>query len=265
MAILKRLLALYLLCLPLSILAASAPSYSADEQEKTMEAENGGWDLSITPYLWTVNMIGDATIKGNENHVDIPFYELIKRFNIGGSVHIDINKAPWTLFFDPTYIRLSGDTNIGPIDLDITFEYVLVEFGLMYQFAKIKIDAERKIKFDSFVGGRYTALDAEIDVSGGPDIRGFEHWLSPIIGGRMVADLNQNWRFNLRADIGGFGLGSTFAWNALAFFSYNMWENTAIIFGYRALSDDFRTGSGDERFKFDITSHGMLVGARLRF
>jgi hypothetical protein len=72
----------------------------------------------------------------------------------------------------------------------------------------------------------------------------------------------------LAGDVGGFGVGSDFAWSFLALFGYQ-WEASgiewAILAGYRALGQDYTTGSGAQRFRWDVTMHGPVLGFTVRF
>jgi hypothetical protein len=59
----------------------------------------------------------------------------------------------------------------------------------------------------------------------------------------------------LRGDVGGFGAGSQFSWQAIATYNLPLCEIHGIpvdsYVGFRALSADFSQGSGRSRFEFD--------------
>ena len=60
-------------------------------------------------------------------------------------------------------------------------------------------------------------------------------------------------------DVGGFGVGSDFAWSVTGLFGYKWQAGTvewAILAGYKALGQDYTTGSGAQRFRWDTTMHG---------
>jgi hypothetical protein len=65
-------------------------------------------------------------------------------------------------------------------------------------------------------------------------------------------------------DIGGFGVGSDFAWDAFGVIGYRFslfgQENSGVIAGYRALSQDYTDGSGRDKFQWDVTLHGPILG-----
>lgn len=72
----------------------------------------------------------------------------------------------------------------------------------------------------------------------------------------------------MRGDIGGFGLQSQFAWQALAGYSY-AWQfdgyALAGVIGYRALGVNYGTGSGIDANGVNVVLHGPIFGVSLRF
>jgi hypothetical protein len=78
-------------------------------------------------------------------------------------------------------------------------------------------------------------------------------------------DLSPKLDLAVSADFGGFGVGSDFTWNGWAMFGYQFRENRRLSFGYRILYQDFETGSGTHRFKWDQTLHGPVAGIEISF
>ena len=72
----------------------------------------------------------------------------------------------------------------------------------------------------------------------------------------------------VRGDVGGFGLGSQFTWQAAAIYSYQ-WRfdgyALAALVGYRALGVTYSEGSGTSTAGIDAILHGPLIGGSLRF
>ena len=69
-------------------------------------------------------------------------------------------------------------------------------------------------------------------------------------------------------DVGGFGVGSDLAWSAMGLLGYK-WQGAglewAVLAGYKALYQDYTTGSGTRRFVWDVTMHGPVLGLSIRF
>jgi hypothetical protein len=113
-------------------------------------------------------------------------------------------------------------------------------------------------------GFRYTYLRAELEVRGGRSVDQNESWVEPLVGSRFGIDLADSWTLAAEANVGGFGMGSDFAWNAQAFLGYQtsiFGQPTTLALGYRALHQDY----DHNNFKWDVTMHGPALGAVLRF
>jgi hypothetical protein len=73
----------------------------------------------------------------------------------------------------------------------------------------------------------------------------------------------------LRGDVGGFGVGSQFSWNALAAYSFIFAKQDGVTYsgllGYRALSADYEQGSGRTQYVYDQVMHGPITGLTIGF
>ena len=67
-----------------------------------------------------------------------------------------------------------------------------------------------------------------------------------------------------RGDVGGFGAGSQFSWNALVAYSFVFAKRDGVtcsgVPGYRALDVDFEQGSGRTKYASDVLQHGADHG-----
>ena len=84
-------------------------------------------------------------------------------------------------------------------------------------------------------------------------------------GVRVRIDLTEKLLFNLRGDIGGFGISSEFTWNVITIFGYNISQKTTMWAGYRFLGVDYEEGEGPSLNKFDVTMSGPLLGLSYHF
>ena len=129
------------------------------------------------------------------------------------------------------------------------------EFAGFYRLNK---DAH---KFDFYGGIRYTDMELKLEFSGPLGTqKGNQNWLDPMFGLRWQWKFADKWTLVTRGDIGGFGAGSDFAWSALGFIDWRPWKHVGFLLGYRALYQDYETGSGSKRFHFDATMHGPVAG-----
>ena len=63
-----------------------------------------------------------------------------------------------------------------------------------------------------------------------------------------------------RFDLGGFGIGSDFTWQANVNAVYSFNEKTAIIFGYRIIDLDYDDDDAAGEFELDAATRGPIAG-----
>ena len=259
------------------VLAAVAPSLAAEEK-----SSESGWEFAIAPYMWAISMSGDVTVKGLEADVDASFKDIWDELNFAFMAAYEARKDRWGLWGNTIYANL-GDSNVsGPLGLtkiDPTAKIFYQGFGGFYRLGTWDLaDAPDKeppsVTVDAYAGARYTYLDLKLDFKG--VFRGLvnnvdksKSWLEPLVGARTIWDLSERWTLTLAGDIGGFGFGSDFAWNAFGLIGYRFslfGENNArVLAGYRALYQDYSDGSGRDKFEWDVTLHGPTLGLLIQF
>ena len=138
--------------------------------------------------------------------------------------------------------------------LTIDFSSTLIEAGGVYRIEN------GPHAFDMLGGVRYTKLEPDITIGSPPPLISIsEDWVDPIVGFRYFYDFGNKWMLSLRGDIGGFGVGSDFTWNVAALVHFQPWKYAAILAGYRALDQDYESGSGLNRFKYDMRLSGPVL------
>ena len=111
----------------------------------------------------------------------------------------------------------------------------------------------------------------DLSISGNRAIArsGSVDWVDPLVGGRIRYNLAPGQDFILRGDVGGFGVGSQFTWNALAAYSFVFSKRDGVTYsgllGYRALSADYEQGSGRTKYVYDVVMHGPVTGLTIGF
>jgi hypothetical protein len=94
-------------------------------------------------------------------------------------------------------------------------------------------------------------------------------WVDPLVGGRVRVAIAPGHELFVRGDVGGFGAGSKFSWQAVGGYSFDYAVQNGItwsgLIGYKALYVDYAQGQGRRRYEFDMLQHGPVVGISLRF
>jgi len=251
--------------------AATPASLVAEEA-----AQEEGWEFAVAPYMWFVALDGDATVKGIKSDVDIDFSDIWDELNIGGMVAFEAHTSRFGIYGDTVYANLGKDTSAGYVGIDPSIDTLWVGLGGSYRLGVWGLSDEPGKKFptvtvDTTLGLRYTYLSIDLDLKNVPvlDVHGNEYWFEPVLGVRTLWDLSERWRLSLAGNIGGVAFGSDFAWGAFGLIGYRFslfGEDNATVFGgYRALSQDYDDGHGNNKFEWDVTLHGPVIGLSILF
>ena len=73
----------------------------------------------------------------------------------------------------------------------------------------------------------------------------------------------------MKGDLGGFGAGSDFSWQAVAALTFDVAARDGVTYagmvGYRALDVDYEEGSGRKKYGYDVLQHGPVLGLVVGF
>ena len=232
------------------------------------------WQFSVTPYMWAVSVDSKVTIGDYSTSSSMTFSDIWNDLQVAGEIHLEARKGKFGFFLDPTYLQLRQNSTFTgtrngaappPVrDLTLTADMWLVEFGALYQVGKWALgDKVRSLSVDVLGGGRYWYLHGSLDTGSLVNPTSTSHFVDPIIGATLKADLTENLMVYLRGDIGGFGVGSDFSWNGAALFGYRITPAVTALFGYRMLYLDYKAGSS--RARYDITMQGPIGGIAFMF
>lgn len=94
-----------------------------------------------------------------------------------------------------------------------------------------------------------------------------DHWVDPFIGLRYYGPIANKWNLYLRGDVGGFGVGSDFAWRTDVGVTYRIDKHWETSFFYKILDIDYETGTSGTPsiYKWDGKEHGLTLGVGYHF
>jgi hypothetical protein len=252
------------------MLAAYVPAVSAEEKPDA----DSGWEFQVAPYMWFLAASGDVTVKGQKSDLDLEFSDIWDELNIAGMLAFEGRNGRWGFYGDLIGANLGKDTTVDGIKIDPTVNLVWLTAGGFYRLGTWDLsDAPANkvptVTVDAFAGLRYTYLDMKLDFKGIGDVSGDQDWVDPVVGARAIFDLSEHWVLSFNGDVGGFGVGSDFAWDAVGLIGYRFGlfgkDNATAFGGYRARYQDYTDGSGDDKFEWDVTLHGPLLGLAIGF
>ncbi len=116
---------------------------------------------------------------------------------------------------------------------------------------------------NAFAGARYYSMGVEItqNVPGAAprNVDRDREWVDPIVGTHLLLDFSRCWSAFLKADIGGFGVGSDLSWAVGVGVEWRFWKHLALQAGWNVLDVDYSTGSGANLFRYDINNSGPFL------
>ena len=224
-------------------------------------ARYAGWRHGAGFYLWGASLDGTATAHGLDADIDAPFSDLWDALDFGAMLAYRGESEKWSVMADLIYLDLSSRKVIGNggVTADVNATEWIVEGDYGYRFNEI---------YEVFAGLRYTSVDNEVFVTTpfGFSTQGdTKSWLDPVIGARAKWPIAKKWAIVARGDVGGFGVGADFTWQAIARADWQITPVFGVVFGYRILDVDYDEGSGADRFVWDTTMSGPLAAVTFTF
>jgi len=202
-------------------------------------------------------MDGKAAVKGLEHEVHVSPGQIFDSLQFGAMGYFEARKAKWGIGVDAVYMALGTDIDRPSANIDFNQG--------AYTFIGLRRLSE---KVDLLFGARWNVLQGKLDFKEPPLQGVFEEtkqWVNPIVGMKFNQRLGGRCSFSFEGDIGGFGAGSDFAWNLVPAIGIDVGKRATLKFGYRVLSEDYTTGSGNEEFKYDVITQAMVFGMAFKF
>jgi len=118
---------------------------------------------------------------------------------------------------------------------------------------------------DILLGARVNVLEGGLVIPAtATDVSQSQTWVDPIVGLRLWAPTGASrWRLGIRADVGGFGIGSDLAYQIYPIVGFRASNLLSFHAAYRIL--DMKYESGDADFVYDMTTFGPQLGLALHF
>jgi hypothetical protein len=243
---------LYLLILGLIHISASSQETNAQKKKTTFLLE---------AYVLFPNMngvTGVGTLPDVE--VDADPGDIFEKLNMGAMIYFEVGVDRWAFATDIIYMDLKQGVKSGPIvqNGEVHAKQLAWEEAAMYRFLP---------RLEGGLGLRLNSMDMSIDMTrnaaGGGSVflsrSAGETWVDPIMIVRFKSDPNSKFIYMFRGDIGGFGIGSDFAWQVQAYAGYRFSKLFQLTGGYRAIGMDFEKGSGNDRFMYNIDTFGPVI------
>jgi hypothetical protein len=217
------------------------------------------WEFIIEPYLMLPAMYGTSGVgELPEIEVDASTSDIFSSLKFGAMLYAEANNGKWVFSTDLLYMNLEQDA-----EPDILVDKASLQAKqLGWENAGL-----RSINkwFDAGIGLRLNSISlfqetTFVNENLQPRSRELtQTWVDPILILRLHSEPMEDFIYQVRGDIGGFGIGSDFAWQLQVYFGYQFSQVFHMTMGYRIISMDYESGSGDDRFLYDINTAGLNV------
>jgi hypothetical protein len=267
-----------------------------------------GWSFRVVPYGWLLGLYGNSTVKGRTVAVNLPFDKLMQitlgRGNLPIALMGDLEarNGPFGIYADLAWLKatVSGDrvhvrsfapqiTGAIGTSHDVTIRMGIAEAGGIYEIGHFIMPHGDSpgipVAIDLIAGGRYwyQQTDVSFNLTAGLNIAdlvigrrglaiaksGNVDWVDPLVGARARLMVAPGQNLFVRGDVGGFGVGSKYSWQAIGGYSFDFAENNGItysgIIGYRALYVDYVQGAGQTRYAYKMLQTGPVIGVGFKF
>lgn len=248
--------------------SSSAPA-AQGEASPALQLDGKPWKFMIAPYLWVPAQHGNVGIGLVNANVSMSVGDtwnaLWDNFRFAGCIHLEATKDKWTVFGDVMYMHLGNDVKDLPVE--VNYKSGIFELGGAYAIHDGVLpgaasDSSVKVRLEPIAGTRIWLLDTEISTPIGGRSHN-ETWIDGFAGIRGELAFNETFSLSGRIDVGT-GM-SDLTWNALTMLNVNFTRNVGLFAGWRWLSDTYSTGSGRDRFEYDMMFNGPFAGVRIVF
>jgi hypothetical protein len=224
-------------------------------------AQSTTFQNTLEAYLMGASMSGTVGAGPISTEIDVPSSTILGNLKFGALLDYRGEAPKWAVVADVVYMNLgkAGTSDGGRVSVDVGAEEFIVDLVGAYRVSKA---------FEVLGGLRYTALGTTMTLYGPLDTREArvnKSWVDPVVGGQAFLPLSDAFQFQLRGDIGGFGVGCKFTWQATVRVNWQVSRAVRVGIGYRWLNQDYESGSGSDTFKWNVLSQGPLVAAGLKF
>jgi hypothetical protein len=220
-----------------------------------------GWSYLLEPYVMFPNMKGKTAL-GNlpETNVDVDPDQIFNNLQIGAMLYFEASNEKWNFNSDLLYMDLgqavngnalisSGEASAKQLGWELAGLYKVkpwleVGVGGLLNSIKVGLDINR-----NNIGGGTTNIKKETS----------QTWFDPMLIAVFKNTPGKKIIYSFRGEIGGFGVGSEFAWQVQAYAGYRFSKLFQIQGGYRIISLDYETGNGSDYFLYNMDTFGPVV------
>ena len=225
------------------------------------------WSFLTDVYLMFPYMDGETGIGENLIlPIDATPGDIFSKLQMGAMLYVEAKTDRWAITSDLVYMNLNQEVTPGVILNSGTIgakQTIWETAGLCRLLPFLEVGAGGRLNYVQ------TSADLRINAipAGTVEATGRHHktWFDPVLIARLSTDIKEKWLFQIRGDLGGFGVGSDFTWQLHASAGYRFTKVFQMSLGYRILSTDYKSGEEPKEFIFDVKEFGPEIRFGVNF
>ncbi|MGB5663004.1 hypothetical protein [Eudoraea sp.] len=245
----------------------------AQENETSASSEKK-WSFLVEPYILFPNMKGDVGVRNLPNAtIDASTNDIFGKLKMGFMINLEASNGTWAVGSDVLYMKL-GTQKVRSREL-INGSVVSASGELAAKQTGWELMGLRRVTpwLEVGLGGLINSISSDLEltlptVGGGTTTNSASKtktWFDPMIIARIKSNNVKKFNYQFRGEIGGFGIGSDLAWQIQAYAGYRFSKLFEVTGGYRIISLDYESGSGQDRFLYDVDTSGPVIRLGFNF
>jgi len=221
------------------------------------------WEFAVFGYLWASGVSGTVETDNRSVDFDTSFSDIVENLDFAAMASFEARKGDWGIITDFMYTNISGSKGTpGPL-------FSKAEVGLRTiigtGYIAYRAYANDTVSIDALAAFRVwsmrTKLELTTGILPGQNSSVSDTWVDPVIGARVIVNLDENWFVSGIGDVGGFGVGSELAWQLYGSVNYRFNDQWSAHAGYRYLwfKREF------DNLTLDAAYYGPMLGVAYRF
>jgi hypothetical protein len=253
--------------------ASRRPSYARYERFRD-------WRFRFSLPLWIPGITGEFAGGDSEVASDPPnlddFFESVINLKFAFVGQLQYQTGPWELNVDGFGASIGQTmTLIEPLPLpmrrpiETTIKGLTVRGYAGYRFADtpIRLGGRRPSRLRAMVcaGARFYRFGLKVDQPRIARLDQTADWVDPIVGLAATWDISRRWQLHVEGDVGGFGVGSEFAWWLGVEAGYRFSRLFGVRIGYSWLDFDYRWSIRGVPYGWDLQLRGPKLALSFSF
>jgi hypothetical protein len=223
------------------------------------------WSFTLSPYVWFSGLGGEVTGPHSSSETfSADFGDIFGTMKFSFMGLAEARRGNFSLVTDLLYLNLQQGVPVPDRGAYSggSARTQSAEISLIGLYTVLDGSAGR-IELGGGLRGWWFDTELKLDAGRlpGRSLGSTTSWVDPVLSARGVLRLSDNLAITAYGDIGGFGVGSQFTWQAFATIDYRITDNISASAGFRWIHIDYDKGRTD----ISLDMAGPIIGVSLRF